>query len=339
MTWLQALVPLMAAILGAVVGGFVVHRLTLTRESLTARRTQRVAFLLAAYRKLIDASERRDLSPQHRDNLEGALADIMLLGGEEEIGAADSFQRDFAEEKDASLTPVIKSLRTSLRNELSLPEVDLPERFNFRIYFNDEYGKTSHDFTSDQPLFSHVADKADILRKINEAQKLKTGRELTGERKQQVLDAYDPDHGMSARQVLWVDDNEDSIVFEREMLESAGVSSVWVPNTSRALELLGGNEFLAVISDMGRPEGDREGFALLDAMRRHGDDTPFIVYSGSDDPAHLHAVLDRYGQGATNDPSRLFELVMKQVASQKVCLDKPRDSIAAQPLEVRGDGW
>ncbi|WP_270257309.1 hypothetical protein, partial [Kocuria marina] len=52
-----------------------------------------MTFLLDAYRKLIDASERDTLSSERRDNLEGALADVMLLGGQEEIQAAGRFQR------------------------------------------------------------------------------------------------------------------------------------------------------------------------------------------------------------------------------------------------------
>ena len=62
MTWWEPLIPLGSAVLGALVGGFVVHKLTLRREAVSARRSQRVNFLLDAYRKLIDASERENIS-------------------------------------------------------------------------------------------------------------------------------------------------------------------------------------------------------------------------------------------------------------------------------------
>lgn len=314
MTWWHPLVPLVSAILGAGIGGIVVHRLTLRREALSTRRSQRVAFLLDAYRKLIDASERENLSPQRRDNLEGALADIMLLGGEQEIEVSDRFQRDFAAEKGASLVPVIESLRRSLRNELDLPEIDLPKPFNFRLHLEGESGEDPYGIGSDHVPSGRVIDKVDLLRQINMAQKSKTGQVLTDERQKQLFDAYDQVAVIGPRRVLWVDDNRDWIESERGMLEAAGVSTVWVPNTSRALDLLDGNVFQAVITDMGRDEGSREGFALLDAIRQRGDDTPLIVYSESNQPAYLQAVVDRGGQGATNDPSRLFELVMKEVA-------------------------
>lgn len=128
------------------------------------------------------------------------------------------------------------------------------------------------------------------------------------------MDAYERAAGIDFKCVLWVDDNERWIEYERAMLEAAGVSTVWVPSTERALELLTGNSFHTIISDMGRSEGPQEGFALLDAIRARGYQTPLIVYSGSDRSDHVRAVLDRGGQGATNDPSRLFELVMNEVS-------------------------
>lgn len=133
MNWWQPLSSLVSVLVGAVVGGMVVHRLTLRRESRAARRTQRVAFLLDAYRKLIDASARENISPERRDNLESALADIMLLGGASEIAATESFQREFVERGGGNLDPVIGALRSSLRSELGIEEVDLPANFNFRL--------------------------------------------------------------------------------------------------------------------------------------------------------------------------------------------------------------
>lgn len=306
--------PMGSAILGAFAGGFVVHKLTLRREAVSARRTQRVTFLLDAYRKLIDASERDTLSSERRDNLEGALADVMLLGGQEEIQAAGRFQRDFVENRSSSLVSVIKSLRKSLRSELDLPEIALPSQFNFRLHIEGEGEHFSEENGSGSMASASAVDGADLLYRINTAQKAKTGQDLTDERRTQLMDAYERAAGIDFKCVLWVDDNERWIEYERAMLEAAGVSTVWVPSTARALELLAGNTFHTIISDMGRTEGPQEGFALLNAIRERGDQTPLIVYSGSDRPDHVRAVLDRGGQGATNDPSRLFELVMNEVS-------------------------
>ncbi|WP_423446204.1 response regulator [Kocuria sp. KSNUG] len=314
MNWWEPLISLGSAILGAFVGGFFVHRLTMLREAIGARRTQRIAFLLDAYRKLIDASERDPLTPQRRDNLEGALADVMLLGGVQEIRAANRFQQDFVGRNNSSLMPVIESLRKSLREELDLPEVALPRQFNFRLKLKDDEGPVSHGNMPATEVDAILGDGANLLRQINNAQKSKTGRELTDVRRQQLADVYGRFAGVDHKCVLWVDDNEDWIQAERTMLEAAGVSTVWAPNTECALELLTGNNFQAIISDMARDEGAQEGFTLLDAVRQRGDSTPFIVYSGIDSSDFARAIQDRGGQGATNDPSRLFELVMNELS-------------------------
>lgn len=154
-------------------------------------------------------------------------------------------------------------------------------------------------------------DIAEIKPHVIKAQKEKAQDSFSSERIEEALAAYEA-APKGPRLVLWVDDNADWIQLEREMFESAGASTVWVPNTARALEVLEGNSFGLVISDMGRAEGDREGYVLLDSMRRRGDDTPFIVYSSSRHPEHIAEIIEHGGQGGTNDPTELFQLVMQE---------------------------
>ncbi|GGH38698.1 response regulator [Microbacterium album] len=151
-----------------------------------------------------------------------------------------------------------------------------------------------------------------ILQQLNEAEEAKLHRSLSTERGRRAALAYNAARVSGAR-VLWVDDNPEWIQPEREALESAGVATVWVRDTALALQMLDGNSFHVVISDMGRPEGKRAGYDLLDSMRARGDDSPFIVYSSSREPEHLAEVLEHGGQGATNDPLELFELVMARL--------------------------
>lgn len=152
---------------------------------------------------------------------------------------------------------------------------------------------------------------AEIIRFLSKAQESKTNLPLSPKRETEALNAYNL-ATKEVRQVLWVDDNSDFIDLERKTLEAAGVGTVWVSSTIRALEVLCGNSFGVVITDMARAEGEREGYVLLDAMRNRGDQTPLIVYSGSRRPDHVAQVLDHGGQGATNDPAELFGLVMKE---------------------------
>jgi CheY-like chemotaxis protein len=86
--------------------------------------------------------------------------------------------------------------------------------------------------------------------------------------------------------VLWVDDNPRNNVYERKALESVGVRFKLSENTADALNILLGQSFGAVISDMARREGPREGYVLLDALRARGDDTPLFFYASTNAPEH-----------------------------------------------------
>jgi len=115
--------------------------------------------------------------------------------------------------------------------------------------------------------------------------------------------------------ILWVDDRpEDNTAFAAD-LERRGIRVSIAKSTSLALVLLERNRYLAVISDMGRKEGPREGFHLLDAMRARGDGTPFYIFaslvaSSLREEASLHDA-----QGNTNDWGEIL-LAMDRLASE-----------------------
>lgn len=153
----------------------------------------------------------------------------------------------------------------------------------------------------------------DIIQSLNEAKLRKMQESLSTERQEQVRVAYESASVAGAR-VLWVDDDAESIEFEKKTLELAGIMITWVRNTEVALEVLRGNDFSLVISDMGRPEGKRAGYELLNAMRFRGMNNPFIIYSGSRSPQHVNEAYTHGAQGATNDPAELFELVLRGIS-------------------------
>jgi CheY-like chemotaxis protein len=115
--------------------------------------------------------------------------------------------------------------------------------------------------------------------------------------------------------VLWVDDRPENNTAFAADLERRGIGVSVARSTSLALVLLERNKYMAVISDMGRAEGTREGFHLLDAMRARGDDTPFYIFaslsaSALEDEASLHDA-----QGNTNNWGEVL-LAMDRLASE-----------------------
>ena len=66
---------------------------------------------------------------------------------------------------------------------------------------------------------------------------------------------------------------------------------------------------------MGRREGPREGYVLLDALRRTDEVAPFFIYAGSRAAAHREEAAARGAQGTTNRADELVEMVVAAVGA------------------------
>jgi CheY-like chemotaxis protein len=113
--------------------------------------------------------------------------------------------------------------------------------------------------------------------------------------------------------ILWVDDRPENNVFERQAFEAIGLQFTLAMSTNEAFKRLATNKYAAIISDMGRREGAREGYVLLDRLRQQGDRTPLYFYASSNEPEHKKETRDHGGQGCTNNAQELFEMVTKAV--------------------------
>ncbi|QUS38200.1 response regulator [Tardiphaga alba] len=113
--------------------------------------------------------------------------------------------------------------------------------------------------------------------------------------------------------ILWVDDRPQNNVYERQAFEAVGLQFTLALSTDQALEQLSSKKYAAIISDMGRKEGPREGYVLLDRLRTEGDLTPLFFYASSNEPEHKKETLRHGGQGCTNNAQELFEMVTKAI--------------------------
>jgi CheY-like chemotaxis protein len=116
--------------------------------------------------------------------------------------------------------------------------------------------------------------------------------------------------------VLWVDDRPDNNIYERQAFEAVGIRFTLALSTNEALDLLKRHQYAMIISDMGRREGTREGYILLDEIRRQDDQTPFFIYAGSNQPEHKQEATARGAQGSTNNPQELFQMVMHAIVTR-----------------------
>ncbi len=115
------------------------------------------------------------------------------------------------------------------------------------------------------------------------------------------------------KQILWVDDRPENNVHERNVLEQYGLNFTLALSTQQALDFMQHTKFALVISDMRRKEGEHEGYILLDQIRKNKNETPFIVYAGSSKEEYKNEISKRGGQGYTNKPRELIDLVIKNL--------------------------
>ena len=113
--------------------------------------------------------------------------------------------------------------------------------------------------------------------------------------------------------ILWVDDCPENNRYERNAFENMGFEVSIALSTAQACEVLKHTKFAAIVSDMGRKEGPREGYVLLRAVREQDLDTPFFIYSGSDSPEHKEEARRNGAQGSTCYADELFSLVTNEL--------------------------
>ncbi len=111
--------------------------------------------------------------------------------------------------------------------------------------------------------------------------------------------------------ILWVDDRPENNTYERQAFETIGLRFTLALSTDEAFERLSQVRYAAIISDMGRREGPREGYVLLDRLRKGGDRTPLFFYAASNAPEHKRETREHGGQGCTNNAQELFEMVTR----------------------------
>jgi CheY-like chemotaxis protein len=119
----------------------------------------------------------------------------------------------------------------------------------------------------------------------------------------------------SARRVLWVDDHHRKNSFERSALEALGFQIRLAQTTDEALSIARHEPFDVVISDMNRPAEPRAGLALLDRLRSHGLDTPYIIYSAPVASDQQAEAWKRGALGITGKPDDLVLMVLESVSS------------------------
>lgn len=118
---------------------------------------------------------------------------------------------------------------------------------------------------------------------------------------------------MTGRSVLWVDDRPFNNELVVRALRKLHLSVELAPSTEHALEMMQRRHFDLVISDMGRGDNTRAGYELLEAIRRNGNDVPFLIFSSGDNPRFRQEALDRGAQLSTNSVIELLDVIIEHL--------------------------
>ena len=120
-------------------------------------------------------------------------------------------------------------------------------------------------------------------------------------------------HTVKNNTILWVDDRPDNNIYERQAMELIGFKFELALTTQEALNKLGKNQYVAIISDMGRVEGPKEGYVLLKEVRKVNKTLPYFIYASSNLLEHKVEAQEKGAQGSTNVATQLIDLVTSHV--------------------------
>lgn len=85
----------------------------------------------------------------------------------------------------------------------------------------------------------------------------------------------------SGKHILWVDDRPKNNSLLIASLEERGAKIDVALTTDEGIEKFRSTRYDMIISDMGRPEGDKAGIDLVKKVRALGADIPFYIFCGS----------------------------------------------------------
>ena len=123
-----------------------------------------------------------------------------------------------------------------------------------------------------------------------------------------------PSKETDGKQILWVDDRPENVVYERRTFLAQHMGITFVLSTAQALRALSQASYDLIISDMARDEGDTAGLDLLLKVRTSktkNSVVPFVIYCGKITDHMKTTVEQLKGQGITSNALELFRIARK----------------------------
>lgn len=106
-----------------------------TKRFINKKKEIRISYLINAFRRIEDASQRRDNDKLLQ--LESAIADIQLFGTKKQVELSRKFAMEFANSRSADAMPLLYNLCDDLRKELNLEALTNTQWICLRITNRD----------------------------------------------------------------------------------------------------------------------------------------------------------------------------------------------------------
>jgi len=124
--------------------------------------------------------------------------------------------------------------------------------------------------------------------------------------------------GLVGKNALWVDDQPSNNRYEQAALSALGLQIVESTSTKDALEQAAMHDFDLIISDMGRPDDRLAGLALLNTLRRSGNNVPYVIYTGLRESGAAAEAKLRGATGYTDRPSELVQIAIEALSHRRL---------------------
>jgi CheY-like chemotaxis protein len=173
------------------------------------------------------------------------------------------------------------------------------------------------EFTIEGPLGTTIRIKAArAARHVQDAVKRKLGESTTVADTRRWLDSISPEtlRSIQGARALWTDDKPNNNTDEIAAFGALGISVDTANDTADAIAKLSSESYDLVITNMGRPSGQRAGYDLLSSIRKLQPSLPVIIYSSSNKPEHKREATKHGAAGATADPRELLKLVVSTLS-------------------------
>ena len=260
--------------------------------------------------------------------IKDALALIVIMSPDAQASEYVTYEWSFAWGAGLKVIPVmykLTQLHPRLKTLQYLDFTNFSTRPWGRLFETLKIAENAHSSTSiqtSQDVSPQIVEAAKLLVaaamdqvKAPDTQTRYNEPALAREAEKRISELITPraSQQLAGARVLWVDDQPEKNIYERQALEQLGIQFTISSSTEEAIQKLQHGNYKVIIFDMDRTSDRQAEYSFLQEIRKRGVTTPFIIYAGNIGPEDPDDTRTRDDLGTTNMPGELFEMVVNAI--------------------------